>query len=86
MTVSDSGLILYKGSRFLVPRLLRAGLLKALHIGHPGVLSMVMRAKETFWRPGLKEDIAQVRAVMSPECSIPAKGTIYGGANYTICI
>ena len=28
LTVSDSGLILYKGSRFLVPKVLRAGLLK----------------------------------------------------------
>ena len=62
MTVSDGGLILYKGSRFLVPQVLRGGLLKALHMGHPGVHSMVLREKETFWWPGLKEDIIQVRA------------------------
>ena len=62
LTVSDNGLILYEGSRFLVPQVLRAGLLRALHMGHPGVLSMVMRARETFWWPGLKEDIVQVRA------------------------
>ena len=42
--------------------MLRAGLLKALHSGHPGVLAMVMRAKETFWWPNLKGDIVQVRA------------------------
>ena len=57
LTVSESELILYKGSRFLVPRVLRPGLLKALHIGHPGVLSMILRAKETFWWSGLKQDI-----------------------------
>ena len=62
MTVSYSGLILNKGSRFLVPKVLRAGLLKALHIGHPGVLSMVLRARETFCWPNLNEDIVQVRA------------------------
>ena len=57
LTVSESGLILYKGSRFLVSKVLRAGLLNALHIGHPVVLSMILRAKETFWWPGLKQDI-----------------------------
>ena len=62
LTVSDSGLILYKGTRFVVPKVLRPGLLKSLHIGHQGVLSMVMRAKESFWWPGLKEDIIQIRA------------------------
>ena len=48
LTVSDGGLILYQGSRFLVPQVLRVGLLKALHMGYPGVQSMVLRAKETF--------------------------------------
>ena len=42
--------------------MLRAGLLKALHSGHPWVLAMLMRAKETFWWPNLKGDIVQVRA------------------------
>ena len=62
LTVSLNGLIMYKGTRFRVPKVLRAGLLKALHCGHPGVLSMVLRAKKTFWWPNLKEDIVQVRA------------------------
>ena len=42
--------------------MLRAGLLKDLPSGHPGVLVMVMRAKETFWWPNLKGDTVQVRA------------------------
>ena len=54
---------MYKGSRFLVPKALRAGLLKALHMGHPGVLSMVLRAQESFWWPGLKDNINHVRAM-----------------------
>ena len=54
---------MYKGSRFLVPQVLRVWLLKALHMGPPRVQSMVLRAKETFWWPGLKEDIIQVRAI-----------------------
>ena len=62
LTISPGGSIMYKTNRFLVPKVLRAGLLKALHSGHPGVMAMVMRAKETFWWPSLKGDIVQVRA------------------------
>ena len=32
LTVSPEGLVMFKGSRFLVPETLRPGLLKALHI------------------------------------------------------
>ena len=57
LTVSQEGLVMYKGSRFLVPTVLRPGLLRALHSGHAGVVSMLMRAKECFWWPGLKQAI-----------------------------
>ena len=63
ISVSESGLVMYKGSRFVVAKALRAGLLKALHMGHPGVLSKVLWAKESFWSPGLKDDINHVRAM-----------------------
>ena len=62
LTVSREGLVMYKGSRFLVPQLLRSGLLKALHSGHAGVSSMVARAKEVFWWPRISADIACIRA------------------------
>ena len=62
LTVSPEGLIMFKGSIFLVPETLRPGLLKALHTGHKGVVSMITRAKEAFWWPGLKPDIENVRA------------------------
>ena len=42
--------------------MLRLGLLKSLHSGHPGVVSMLLRAKESFWWPGLKNDMEDVRA------------------------
>ena len=63
LSVSENGLLLYKATRFVVPMKLRAGLLKALHMGHPGMLSMVLRAKDSFWWPGLTSDIEQVRAL-----------------------
>ena len=62
MTLSPEGLIICKGTRFLVPNVLRPGLLKALHSGQPGVVSMVLREKESFWWPCLKNDIEDVRA------------------------
>ena len=62
LTVGSDGLIMYKGSRFLVPDVLRPGLLKSLHTGHAGVMSMLLRAKECFWWPGLKLAIENIRA------------------------
>ena len=62
LIISPGGLIMYKGTRFLVPKVLRAGVLKALHSGYSRVLDMVMGAKETFWWLNLKRDIVQVRS------------------------
>ena len=53
---------MYKGSKFLVPEVSRPGLLRALPSGHAGVVSMLLRAKECFWWPGLKQAIKNVRA------------------------
>jgi hypothetical protein len=62
LTVSREGLVMFKGSCFLVPQVLRPGLLKALHSGHAGVGSMTARPKEVFWWPGISADIADIRA------------------------
>ena len=62
LTVSPEGLVMFKGSRFLVPEVLRPGLLRALHSGHAGVGSMISRAKEAFWWPCISLAIEQVRA------------------------
>ena len=61
MSVSESGLLMYKSSRFLVPKALRAGLLKALK-WDTQVLSMVLQTKESFLLLGVKDDINHVRA------------------------
>ena len=62
LTVSPEGLVMFKGTWFLVPQVLRPGLLRALHSGHAGVGSMIARAKEPFWWPGISPAIEQVRA------------------------
>ena len=51
LSVSENGLLLYKAKRIVVPKNLRPGLLKALQMGHLGMLSMVLRAKDSFWWP-----------------------------------
>ena len=48
LTVSPEGLVMFKGTRFLVPEVLRPGLLRALNSGHAGLGSMIARAKEAF--------------------------------------
>ena len=60
--MSPEGLVMFKGTRFLVPQVLRPGLLRALHSGHAGVGSMIARAKEAFWWFGISPAIEQVRA------------------------
>ena len=62
LTVSPEGLLTCKGSRFLVPDALGTGLLRSLHTGHAGIVSMIIRAKEAFWWPGLKQAIENKRA------------------------
>ena len=48
LTVSPEGLLMYKGSGFLVPEALRPGLLRALHTGHAGVVRMITKSKRSF--------------------------------------
>ena len=62
LTVTLAGIIMFKGSRFLLPRSLRPGLLKALHCGHAGVSGMIARAREVAWWPGISLDIESTRA------------------------
>ena len=62
LSVSPEGLVRFKGTRFLVPEVLRPGLLRALHSGHAGVGSMISRAKEAFWWPCISPAIKPVRA------------------------
>ena len=62
LIVSPEVLVMFKGSRFLVPEALRPGLLKAFHTGQAGVVSMITRANETFWWPCITPAIELVRA------------------------
>jgi hypothetical protein len=53
---------MYKGSRLLLPKSLRPGMLRALHCGHAGVVGMQARAREVAWWPGITQAIEDTRA------------------------
>ena len=54
------GVVLYRG-RVVVPRVLQPEVLAALHRAHQGTTGMGLRAQESVWWPGYKEDIKRVR-------------------------
>ena len=73
LTVVD-GCILW-GKRVIVPKQLRAKLLKELHVGHVGVCRMKALARSHIWWPGLNDDIetlsSQCVACKTPEAQHP---------------
>ena len=56
------GIVCYK-DRVVIPEKLRAQVLGTLHSAHQGVSSMVNRAEQTVFWPGITTDINRVRAV-----------------------
>ena len=49
--------IIYKGTRLIIPKSERASTLKVLHMGHYAIDKMSLRARETVYWPGIREDI-----------------------------
>ena len=50
--------IFYK-SRVVVPSVLQNAVLEILHSGHGGVSSMMLRASDSVWWPGIQADICK---------------------------
>ena len=50
------GLLFFK-DRLVIPKALRFELLQKLHSAHQGVNSMLLRAGNSFWWPGIAEDV-----------------------------
>ena len=63
--VEDSGLV-YRGERLVVPRLLRADMLKEIHRSHIGIGGCLRRARELLYWPRIN---AEVRDYVS-KCSV----------------
>ena len=61
--------ILYKGVQLIMPQSKRKSTLKVLHMGHYAIDKMNLRAKETVYWPGIREDIKDTYQ----QCQICAK-------------
>jgi len=59
-TLSGQDGVLVKGQRVIVPKALRREMLQKLHAAHLGFESMMRRAKEVIYWPGMQNDIKQV--------------------------
>lgn len=59
-TLSGQNGVLVKGQRIIVPKAMRKDMLRKLHAAHLGYDSMVRRAKEVLFWPGMRNDIKQV--------------------------
>ena len=58
--LGDTPLLVLQGSRILVPRPARAGLLKLLHASHSGVVKTYQRARQLYYWPDMKNAVAQL--------------------------
>ena len=65
-----NGVILYK-SRIMIPPELQKDVLENLHSAHQGVSSMISRAQDSVYWPGITEDIHKVRE-MCLHCNVIA--------------
>ena len=54
--LAEDGLI-FKGDRLVIPRMLRAGMIKQIHQGHIGVEGCLRRAREVIYWPGMNAEV-----------------------------
>ena len=55
----DSGLLVYNGTRIVIPAKARAEVLEALHKSHVGSVKMLATARPLYYWPGMANDIRQ---------------------------
>ena len=70
LTVQD-GLVLFN-ARMVVPAAMRMTTLKALHVGHLGVVKSRAKARESVWWPKCSDDI-QCHVASCDTCRLHAK-------------
>jgi hypothetical protein len=59
-TLSYEDGIIYKGERVVIPKDLRSDIMKRLHISHLGIDSMMRRARETVFWPGMARELKEL--------------------------
>ena len=64
LAVSDG--VIYKGERVVIPEKLRSDIKRRLHASHLGTESMMRRARETVYWPGMVREVEQMAASCKP--------------------
>ena len=54
--LAEDGLV-FKGDRLVIPRMMRAEIIKQIHQGHGGVEGCLRRAREVIYWPGMNADV-----------------------------
>ena len=49
--------LIFKGDRLVIPRMMRAGMIKQIHQGHIGVDGCLRRAREVIYWPGMNAEV-----------------------------
>ena len=55
----DDDYILRSNTRIVVPATLQKQLLQQAHVGHPGIVRMKRKLRDTYWWPGMDKDIGE---------------------------
>lgn len=69
---NEDGYVIRTPSRILVPLSLRDQILKESHVGHPGIVRMKRKLRETFWWPNMDTQIERLVKYCAP-CQHSAK-------------
>ncbi len=70
----DRGFLIRNGCRLVVPATMQKNLLHAAHEGHPGIVRMKRKTRETYWWPGLDRDVETLVKSCQP-CQLSGKST-----------
>jgi hypothetical protein len=81
VTTTANGRVLLRGTRTVIPLSLRTAVLDLAHEGHPGIVRMKQRCRETVWYPGIDKDIEEyvrgcTACIVSGKSVAPAPGLL----------
>ena len=66
--------LLMRGTRIVIPKAMRKGILEKLHEGHQGIAKTRERARQSVWWPGLSSQIEQMVKTCQTCCKFQSQG------------
>jgi hypothetical protein len=81
LTTTAKGQILLRGTGTVILSSVRTAVLDFAHEGHPGIVRMKQRCRETVWNPGIDRDIAEyvrgfTACIVSGKSASPTQGPL----------